>query len=154
MVRIYGVTTTSGGGGEGVGGGGNVPSVLLRGISTSNAVVYLTTDASGIETPSNMLVIPPSSSAIFSAHIVASYRDATVKTASWTLSGLTRRSSSVSSITIVNISSASILSDTEMESAKIELAENTASGGISIKCFGVLGYTVINWAATITLTEV
>lgn len=152
MVRIYGVTTTTSGSGSD--GAGNVPSIILGGITLSNSTVYLTSDSSGTENSSNIIIIPPNTSALFSAHIIASYPASSLKSASWTLTGLAKKNSDNSSISIINISPVTIASDPEMELSQIELSENSILGGISIKCSGILGYTLIKWAATITLTEV
>lgn len=151
MVRIYGVTGSSGGSG---GGGGNAPGVQLSGITESDSSIYLTTDGFGIENLSNIVSIPANSTALIKMQIIAKTEASPTKTASWDLTGVIKKDSSSSSIQIVGMSPVSVMSDPEMVHTQISLSENLALGGISIQCTGISNYTVIKWAATITLTEV
>lgn len=153
MVRIYGVTQTTSSG-SGSGGGGNVPGIQLTGITQSNSSITLTTDGFGIETALNTIVIPQNKTAAFTMQIVANTDVTPHKVASWQVHGLAKRDTDVASVSIIGVSPVSAMSDTEMQSSKIELSENLLFGGISIRCYGVFNYTVIKWAATVTLTEV
>jgi hypothetical protein len=152
MVRIYGVTqTNSGGSGS---GSGNAPGLQLTAMTQSNSSSFFTTDGFGIENNANILIIPANKSALFTIQIVANTEATPHKSASWQISGLAKRNTEQSSIMIVGLFPVSSTSDSEMATSKVELSENYAYGGISIRCYGVFNYTVINWAATVTLTEV
>lgn len=153
MVRIYGVTTKPSTGGTNT-GSGNVPSLALSGITLSSSSTPLTTDGRGVETESTIIIIPANKVALFTIQIVANTEVTPHKAASWIVSGMAKRDTDASSVSILGISPVSSIGDDEMENTKIELSENISFGGISIRCYGVFNYTSIKWAATVTLTEV
>lgn len=151
MPLIYGVTTTTGGG---TGGGGNVPGYELKGITQADSIMSLTIDGSGVESNTNMLIIPQNASAMMNIKIIAETEATPKKVASWELFGLAKREASASSLEIVGFSPVYAMSDPELTSLQISLAENSFYGGISMNCKGIPQYTVIKWVATVTLTEV
>lgn len=153
MVRIYGVTKSSGSGGSG-GSSGNTPSVQLSGLTQNNNSVRLTSDGSGLETQSNIVIIPSNKTALLTIQIVARTEASPHKTASWNISGMVKRENSVDSVSIVGFSPVSTMGDNELQNIYIQLSEHQGYGGLSIQCTGIVDYTVIKWAATVTLTEV
>ena len=59
-----------------------------------------------------------------------------------------------SSVRLIGVSMVDAMSDVELSALQVRLSENTTYGSLSIQCVGIFQYNVINWIATIVLTEV
>lgn len=150
MVRLYGVTNvTNSGSGSGINQG-----IVLRGITHNNNTIYLTTTSTGSENSSNMLIIPQNNAVIMEISIVARTDTNPIYGAGWLLDGMAKRAINTNSVSLVGISMSSCISDSQLTGLQIFMTENIFTGGISIQCQGINQYTVVNWIATIVLTEV
>ena len=149
MVRLYGITNvTSSGSSSGINQG-----VVLRGITHNNGTTYLTTTSTGNENSSNMLIIPENNTVIMEISIVARTDTNPIYGAGWLLDGMAKRGSNANSVSLMGISMSSCMSDSQLSGLQIFITENVSTGGISIQCKGINQYTVVNWIATIVLTE-
>ena len=150
MVRLYGVTNvTNSGSGSGVNQG-----LVLKGITHNNGTTYLTTTNSINENSSNMLIVPPNNTVTLEISIVAKTDTIPMYGAGWMLKGMAKRETNVNSVSLMGISMSNCTSDAELAGLEIFISENILTGGISIQCKGINQYTIVNWIATIVMTEV
>jgi hypothetical protein len=154
MVRIYGVTTTSSNGGTGgTGTSITAPSVTLYGTTSGFTSTFLTTNGSATENADNIILVDSNTTIFFKAIITAINEVGTRYSASWELSGLLERETSVGSTKLIGVGMTSCVADAQLRNLKISLSENTSYGGLSINCTGLSSYTLITWNATVTYQE-
>lgn len=149
MVRIYGVTASSGSG-----SGGANQGIVLRGSTTSDGTVYLTTNNAGSENSSNMCIIAENTTVLMNISVVARTDTTPFYAAGWLLSGMAKRGVNANTVSLMGISVATCTADSQLTALQIFVTENLTTGGISIQCKGINQYTTVNWIATIGLTQV
>ena len=150
MVKIYGVTSaTNAGGSNGINQG-----VVLSGKTQGAESAFLTTDGNAVETFFNTFVIRSNTASECAITIVASTDTNPKYSARWTMNALVHRQLVESSVRLIGVSMVDAMSDVQLSALQVRLSENTTYGSLSIQCIGIVQYTLINWIATIVLTEV
>ena len=148
MVKIYGVTTSTSS------SNGLNQGVVLTGITQGSGTTILTKDGLGFENTFNSFVIESNTAYACQITIVASTDTIPKYSASWKMSALVHRDLFENTVRLIGVSMVDAMSDAELSELQIRLSENTVYGSLSIQCFGISQYTVINWIATIVMTEV
>jgi hypothetical protein len=113
----------------------------------------LTTNGSATENADNIILVDSNTTIFFKAIITAINEVGTRYSASWELSGLLERETSVGSTKLIGVGMTSCVADAQLRNLKISLSENTSYGGLSINCTGLSSYTLITWNATVTYQE-
>lgn len=148
MVRIYGVSTQT------VSQSGSlilVNEYKLYGQTSNKNTVVLTKDGTGNETASNIIVLKPNTSIVFDAKIIAKWNNELL--ASWQINGSANRKQDAETISI-DIGNSDAICENGFDGLLLEFSESISTGGLSIRCHGLDGYTIINWFGIVSTTEV
>jgi hypothetical protein len=146
MIKIYGVTSSD--------SSASNQGLILTGITQGSGTIVLTKNGNAIEDRLNSLIIRSNAAYACQITIVASTDTNPKYSARWNMNALVHRYVNESSVRIVGVSMVDAMSDVELSALQVRLSENTTYGSLSIQCTGIVQYTVINWIATIVLTEV
>jgi len=147
MIKIYGVTSATSGSEVNQG-------VVLTGITQGAGTTALTKNGNAIESALNSFIVTSNTAFACQITIVASTDTNPKYSARWTMNALVHRYVAESSVRLIGVSMVDAMSDVELSALQVRLLENATYGSLSIQCIGMIQYTVINWIATIVLTEV
>ena len=148
MVKIYGVTSATSD------FSAINQGVILTGITQGSGTTALTKNGNAIEDTFNSFIIGLNTASACQITIVASTDTNPKYSSRWSMNALVHRYVVESSVRLIGVSMVDAMSDVELSALQVRLSENTTYGSLSIQCVGIFQYNVINWIATIVLTEV
>ena len=133
------------------------PSVkifTLKGSTNNAGSVRLTTDGLSSATVGNIVTFKSYTTIFCKIVVCCTVANVGTSSASWEFALLARRANATNTVTIINNSMNSMISDSFLSQTSILYSEDLINGGLNITCAGFLSAGPLNWIATVTTTEV